>query len=113
MLPERRIEHAVEALVSAPGVVDEQVEPAVIGPHAVEERQHLRLDPVVAAHDGDALRRRAIWWHAGAPGLLEDHATVAAQVRAVLEICALVRARNCPGLRPVMARNSLVRWAWS
>jgi hypothetical protein len=30
MFPERRVEHAVEALVAAPRVVHEQVEPAVL-----------------------------------------------------------------------------------
>jgi hypothetical protein len=53
LLPERRIEErgGLAALfVPAPGVVDEDVEAASIGGHAREQRVHVDVDRVIAAH---------------------------------------------------------------
>jgi hypothetical protein len=49
VLPERRIEHAVEGLVAAPGVVHQHVEAAVLAAHALEQRLHVVVARVVAA----------------------------------------------------------------
>src|SRR5262249_60406100 len=53
LLPKMRVEFAVIPLVTAPGVVDQQIELALLLSHAGEEILHIRIELVVAA-DSDA-----------------------------------------------------------
>ena len=49
MLPERRVEHAVEALVAAPGVVDQKIEATLLTLHAREQRGHFVVARMLVA----------------------------------------------------------------
>ncbi|MFC5972276.1 hypothetical protein ACFPYI_13120 [Halomarina salina] len=55
LLPERRVERLVVALVATPDVVDQQVEPTSLGLDATEQRLGGRVVGVVA--DGGDVRR--------------------------------------------------------